>query len=548
MRRVIYLLALVVVFAIATIARDGRIEAQGSTCLVSTTEGNAQGLDRGGSCAFLGIPFAAPPLGSLRWKAPQPAAPWPAGGLLATTAPPTCAQLNVATGLPSGSEDCLKLNVWTPNPLPSSSAPVILWLHPGSFANASANFAPQNGEALAASTGAIVVAPNYRLGPFGFLGHQALSTEGKVAGNYGFLDQRAALIWVRDHIAAFGGDPDNVTLAGQSAGAHSVGLHLVSPGSTGLFHRAIMQSGYASVRWRDQVDAQLQGEQFAAALGCTSADPAVLLACLRAKSQNQILTARPPALFEQVSETERTQWTPIVDGVDIPDQPRYLFELGAFNQVPVILGANRDEGWTFAQRSFPVSVTLDQYAAALDAEFGTDAGAVLDAYPAADFTTPKDALAAVVGDAEYVCEARRVARLIEGTKTPVFLYLFQYEVDPVSLDHVAHGLELNFVFGNNYGPPLFPAYALSPSDRELFHAMSGYWTRFATTGNPNSDDPSVVHWPAFSRPAGEGRGVDKFLAFDLPIQDGPRLHESACDFWESSFYRSATGSVPAATP
>ena len=149
----------------------------------------------------------------------------------------------------------------------------IVWLHPGSFSSASANFAPQNGEALAAATGAIVVATNYRLGPFGFLGHQALTTEGKVAGNYGFLDERAALMWVRDHIAAFGGDPGNVTLGGQSAGAQSVGLHLVSPGSQGLFHRAIMQSGFPSIRWRSHVDAQPQGEQFAATLGCAQTDP-----------------------------------------------------------------------------------------------------------------------------------------------------------------------------------------------------------------------------------------------------------------------------------
>ena len=330
MRRVVHVVALAVILTVATAWEDGIIEAQGPPCLASTTSGDVQGLVRGGSCAFLGIPFAAPPVGILRWKAPQPPEPWPAGGLVATTAPLTCAQLNVANGVPQGVEDCLKLNVWTPNPLPVSGAPVIVWLHPGAFSNASANFAPQNGEALAALTGAIIVEPNYRLGPFGFLGHAALSTEGKVAGNYGFLDQRAALVWVRNHIAAFGGDPDNVTLGGQSAGAHSVGLHLVSPGSQGLFHRAIMQSGYASVRWRSQVDAQAQGDQFAAALGCTQTDPAPLLACLRSKSRDQVLLAHPPALFEQLFETGRTQWTPIVDGVDIPDQPRYLLEAGAF--------------------------------------------------------------------------------------------------------------------------------------------------------------------------------------------------------------------------
>ena len=547
MRRMLHAVLLGMILTIATAWEDRIIEAQGPPCLASTTSGDVQGLDRGGSCAFLGIPFAAPPVDDLRWKAPQTPAPWPAGGLLARTAPSSCTQLNVANGLLQGSEDCLKLNVWTPNPLPSSAAPVIVWLHPGSFANASANFAPQNGEALAASTGAIIVAPNYRLGPFGFLGHPALSTEGKVAGNYGFLDQRAALVWVRDHIAAFGGDPDNVTLGGQSAGAHSVGLHLVSPGSQGLFHRAVMQSGFASFRWRSLADAQPQGEDFATALECTQPDPALLLACLRSKTPSQVVFARPPALFEQLLETGRTQWTPVVDGVDIPDQPRYLFEAGAFGHVPVLLGTNRDEGWTYVNRSFPSSVTFDQYTSTLDSEFGADAPAIRATYPVSDFASPKDALAAAVGDAEYVCEARRIARSIERTKTPVYHYTFGYEVDPVVLDKVAHGLEVNILFGNNYGPPLFPAYTLGIADLALSRTMAGYWTRFARTGNPN-DDETAVHWPRFSRPQGDGRGVDKYLALDLPIQEGSRFNEALCDFWEPYLLRSTTGGVPAQTP
>ena len=175
---------------------------------------------------------------------------------------------------------------------------MIVWLHPGSFASASANFAPQNGQNFATLTGAVVVAPNYRLGPFGYLRHTALAAESDAAGNFGLLDQRAALLWVRDHIAGFGGDPGRVTIAGQSAGAHSVGLHLVSPGSAGLFHGAIMQSGFASFRWRTAAEAEVQGDDFATALGC-GADPTLLLACLRSKSRDQVLLARPPLLVEQ---------------------------------------------------------------------------------------------------------------------------------------------------------------------------------------------------------------------------------------------------------
>ena len=191
-----------------------------------------------------------------------------------------------------GNEDCLKLNIWTPDPAPVSPAPVIVSIHTGAFMAASANIADSNGRKLAERTGAIVVAANYRLGPFGFLGHSALTAEDpgyRSSGNYGFLDQRAALAWVRDHIAAFGGDPNNVTIAGQSAGGNSVSLHVVSPGSAGYFDRAIMQSGYASTRWPTLADAEALGHDFAAAVGCT--DPSQVLACMRSKPRAEVLLA-----------------------------------------------------------------------------------------------------------------------------------------------------------------------------------------------------------------------------------------------------------------
>jgi para-nitrobenzyl esterase len=519
-----------------------------SACFVGTTLGSIQGLDRGLSCAFTGIRFAAPPTGGLRWTRPQPAAAWAPGTFPATAPAPVCAQISAANGQPTGVEDCLMLNIWTPNPPPASGAPVIVWIHGGGFANASANFPAQNGQNLAALTGAIVVAPNYRLGPFGFLGHAALAEEDSAAGNYGLLDQRAALVWVRDHIASFGGDPNNVTIAGQSAGARSVGLHLVAPGSAGLFHRAIMQGGHASSRLRTAADGRQQGHEFAAALSCTGGDANAVRACLRLKTQNQVLAALPLSSFEEFSETGRTQWTPIVDGVEIPDQPRYLHEQGAFNRVPVLLGANRDEGWTFVNRSFPGGLTAVQYEAAVKTEFGFDATAVLATYSAADFASPKDALARLVNDVEYVCEVNRLATLIEQTRTPVYLYSFEYEVDPVVVDRVVHALEVNLLFGNNYGPPLFAPYVLTATDLALFRTMSGYWTRFARTGNPNTDDPTVVHWSAFKHPAGVGRGADKYLTFDVTVSEGKRHRETYCDFWKPFFLRSITGAVPAAAP
>jgi len=522
--------------------------SQAVSCFVTTSNGYVQGLDLGASCAFLGIPFAAPPLGSLRWKPPQPVTPWAPATLNATVASPPCPIVNPpGSSSTVGSEDCLKLNVWTPDPAPASPAPVIVWIHTGAFQAASANLADSNPRHLVERTGAVVVAAEYRLGPFGFLGHPALTAEDPAypsSGNYGFLDQRAALAWVRDHIAAFGGDPNNVTIAGQSAGSHSVSLHVVSPGSGGYFGRAIMQSGSASARWPTLADAEALGKGFAAAVGCTN--PALVLDCMRAKSRNQVLLAFGNGQ-QEFSGNGRVAWGPVVDGLDIPDQPRRLYENGMFNRVPIIIGATRDEGWIYADRSFPAGLTTDQYEIAVETEFGAaDTPAILAMYPAGDFPSPKLALSRLVGDVETVCEARRVSRLVERTRTPVYLYSFEREADAVVPDLVIHGLDRNFVFGNNFGPP--SNYALNAKDLALFSEISGYWTRFAATGDPNADNPAVMHWPAFKRPAGRGRGVDKYLVLDVPIGEGRRLREAQCDFWESLFFRSVVGDVPASAP
>jgi para-nitrobenzyl esterase len=548
MERVVRTAVWLVSCGVIVVCGSGTARSQSSPCFASTVYGSVQGLDRGGSCAFLGIPYAAPPIDALRWQVPHPPAAWAPATLMAGTAPPACAQLNANNGLPTGVEDCLMLNVWTPRPLPAFGAPVIVWIHGGSFVNSSANYAGQNGQNLAALTGTIVVAPNYRLGPFGFLGHSALALEGGTVGNYGLLDQRAALAWVRDNIAAFGGDPGNVTLAGQSAGAHSVGLHLVSPKSGGLFHRAITQSGSASFRWRTAAEAATQGTAFATALACSGLDEAATLGCLRSKSSTQVVLALPPPLVEQLAETGRTQWTPVVDGIEIPGQPRDLYEAGAFARVPTLLGVNRDEGWTFVNRTFSSTLTAEQYEAAVSQEFGPTANAILAAYPAATFATPKDALATLIGDAEYVCEARRVARALEWTRTPVYVYSFEREVDPVFLDRVVHGMEVNFVFGNNFGPPLFPNHTLVGDDLALSRDMSGYWARFAATGKPNIDEDSVVHWPAFKSRSGRGKGSEKYLVLTSPIVEGLRFGDERCDTWNPFFLRSISGAVPAFKP
>jgi para-nitrobenzyl esterase len=515
-------------------------------CLVPTTNGDVQGVAAGSSCTFLGIPFAAPPLGNLRWRPPQPAAPWAPTTLNATILR-QCPQIFPAGSTTTlGNEDCLRLNIWTPNPAPTAPAPVIFWIHTGAFQGASMNFPDSNGRNLAERTGAIVVAANYRLGPLGFLGHSALMGEDPAypsSGNYGLLDQRAAMIWVRDHIAAFGGDPTNVTIAGQSAGAHSVSLHLVSPGSAGLFTRAIMQSSYASNRWPTLAEAEALGHTFAANTGCT--DPTQVLACMRGRTAAQVLLGFGNGQ-QEFAETSRVDWGPVVDGLDIPDQPRALYESGAFAHVPLIVGATRDEGWVYVDRSFPGGLTAEQFVDAVETEFGAgDAPSILANYPLADYPSPKHALSQIAGDVEFICEARRVARLVERSGTPVFMYSFEREVPPVAGDQVIHGLDRNSLFGTNYGAP--SNYVLNADDLMLVGAIGGYWTRFAAAGHPNSDDESVLQWPRFRHPTGRGRGSDKYLVLDWPLREAKRLRESPCDFWEPFFLRSiADGPVPAA--
>ena len=527
---------------------SSEVGLQAVSCLVATTNGDVQGSDLGASCAFLGIPFAAAPLGDLRWRPPQPGAPWAPATLNATGGPP-CSNVNPPGGTTTGgSEDCLKLNIWTPDPAPASPAPVLVWIHTGAFQAASANLADSNGRRMAEQTGAIVVAANYRTGPFGFLGHRALTAEDpgyRSSGNYGFLDQRAALAWVREHIAAFGGDPDNVAIAGQSAGGNSVSLHVVSPGSAGYFGRAIIQSGSASTRWPTLADAEALGERLAVTLGCT--DPAQVLSCLRSKTRAEVLLAFPNGQ-QEFAETARVAWGPVVDGLDIPDQPRTLYKNGAFNRVPLIIGTTRDEGWIYVDRSFPAGLTEEQFETAVATEFGAaDAPAILAKYPVADFASPKLALSRLTGDVEMVCEARRVARLVERTGTPVYLYSFEREADAVVPDLVIHGLDRNFVFGNSFGPP--SNYVLNADDLALSGAIAGYWTRFAAAGNPNQHKGEGFRWPIYKDPAGHGRGADRYLILDWPLREDKRLREEHCDFWEPFFLRSITsGPIPASHP
>jgi para-nitrobenzyl esterase len=383
---------------------------------ITVADGTVVGEIDGATRRFLGIPFAAPPMGELRWRPPEPPAPWDTP-LDATEFSSACPQIGSLTSPEdSTEEDCLYLNVWAPEPAPAAPLPVMVWFHGGSNVTGStADTIPfvepptlfYNGRGLVEEAGVVVVTANYRLGVMGFFAHQAISAQNpsSTSGNQGLLDQRMALQWVRDNIEAFGGDPDNVTIFGESAGAFDVCFHVASPGSRGLFHRAISESGGCTTALPTRQVAEAQADVFAAAMGC--GDAADVAACLRSVSVSDLLTEAPvdgaqeelPGGDLYEGGTPRWDFGPIVDGSVLPEQPRALFAAGNVADVPYLLGSNSDEGTLFHVLQIPVS-TDEEYLAALERRFGAPLAAQVAAeYPSSAYDSPQAALERVTGDA-----------------------------------------------------------------------------------------------------------------------------------------------------
>jgi para-nitrobenzyl esterase len=491
-----------------------------------TTSGPIAGVRGDGFQAFLGIPFAAPPVGELRFRPPQPVEAW-TEVRPARTRPPRCVQEAFGLDLPS-QEDCLYLNVHTPDP-PREDAPVMVWMHGGGFIFGEGLQTDDGtaGDLLAARYGVVVVSMNYRLGPYGFLAHPDLTAEqGGASGNYGIQDQQVALQWVQDNIEAFGGDPDNVTIFGESAGGMSVCVHLVAAGSRGLFHRAISQSGLCDIEPAPLATAEADGTTFAESLGCTTD----VLTCLRDATVEEIKAVDPGGgAFMELAQPERLWW-PNVDGEVLTRSFRDSVAAGDFADVPTIFGWNADEGTLFvmlAEGDGP-PITDAQYmeATALLADyFSIDVADVRAQYPLADYADPGAALADALGHASLACPSRRAARLLAEAGGDVRVYRFEYPDAGFQLGAdrelgAFHSAEIQFVFGHPsmIGQPRFRGDEVGLNDR-----MSGYWVRFAATGDPNG--ASAPAWPAYDL---EG---DMHLALDIDTAAASGADAEACALW-----------------
>ncbi|KAM6252906.1 fatty acyl-CoA hydrolase precursor, medium chain-like isoform 2-T2 [Porphyrio hochstetteri] len=483
---------------------------------------------------FLGLPFATPPVGPLRFSEPQPPKPWK-GVRDATSYPPMCLQDKVQGQVFSDlitnrkekvplqiSEDCLYLNVYSPVSTEKQKLPVFVWIHGGGLVFGAAS--SYDGSALAAFDNVVVVTIQYRLGIVGYF-----STGDKHArGNWGYLDQVAALQWIQENIIHFGGDPGSVTIAGESAGGVSVSALVLSPLAKGLFHKAISESGTA-IRVLFTEQPKEEGQRIATASGCEKSSSAATVECLREKTEEEILeiARQMPSLFISAS----------ADGVFFPKSPRQLLSEKMINAVPYIIGVNNCEfGWVL-----PVTMKFPPYAEGLDADVARQilqsslplalkgiTSEVLDKIykeyigNAKNRAEVRDGLLDAIADPLFVLSAIEVARYHRDAGNPVYFYEFQHRpsqaagVVPefVKADHAA---EIAFVFGK----PFLAGHA-TEEENKLSRTVMRYWTNFARNGDPNGE--GLVHWPQY--------GLDeKYLEINLMQKASEKLKERKMEFW-----------------
>jgi para-nitrobenzyl esterase len=523
-RSVISLVAVVLLLVVGCGRGDGAVpvpQTPSDPGLVQTASGSVRGVVAPDHRLFAGIPYAAPPVGPLRWQPPAPAPPWP-GVREATRLGPRCMQDNGDLELGRQTdEDCLSLNVWTPPAAADERRPVMVWIHGGAFINGSGGI--YDARWLASRGDIVVVTLNYRLGALGFLAHPALGAPGGDVGNYGLADQQAALRWVRDNIAGFGGDPDKVTIAGESAGGMSVCDHLVAPGSAGLFRAAIIQSGPCQAQVA-LPEAERVSLDYARQAGC--GDPASAAGCLRALPADKL---REPVWYFHIGDDALSG--PVTGTATLPVDPMTAFAQGEAAKVPILIGSNRDEFTLFVALEYlrlGKDLTPGEYPQQLSATYGADAGAVAAHYPLDRYggSAPLAYSAAVTDDA-FACVADHIgAALAAGG--PVYAYEFNDRNAPTpdplrTLPFpvgASHSLELRYLFDVGGAP------ALNPAQQVMSDQMIDYWSRFVATGSPDVD--GQPDWPelgtADNRLSLQPDGVKVITDFDQTHQ---------CPFWAS---------------
>lgn len=473
------------------------------TGLLSGTEGRDPSIR-----VFKGIPYAGPPIAERRWEAPMPATAW-TGVREAREFPAQCMQppypansIYRSASQPN-SEDCLYLNVWTASKKPNERRPVMVWIHGGGLTRGSGSTTAYDGEAFA-KKGVVLVTINYRLGVFGFLAHPELTKESdrNASGNYGLLDQIAALEWVKRNINAFGGDPDRVTIFGESAGSWSVNYLMATPLAKGLFHRAIGESGGTFGIMRTLAEAEAIGTKFASGAGADS------IAALRAKPADEVLSAAPAANF-----------SPNVDGWMLKEDVYTIFASGKQSDVPLLLGSNADEGTSLAP--WPATSTAATFVSQARKRFGADADAFLKLYPASTDEEAKSSHYASFRDMSFGWQMRTWARLQTKTgKSKAYLYYFSRRPPGPMSDRLGayHAAEVPYVF-DTLDLLKRPC---EDADHKLADQISAYWVNFATTGNPNGK--GLVDWPVYTASS------DTALELGDSVKTVHGLHREALDF------------------
>jgi para-nitrobenzyl esterase len=485
----------------------------------TVTGGQVTGAVSAGVASFKGIPFAAPPVGELRWKAPQPVTAW-SGTRQADHNGPSCMQdptfARLFAAPPAIGEDCLYLNVWTPAKTRNDKLPVMVWIYGGGFVGGMTSVPAYDGTQLARK-GVILVSVGYRLGVFGFLAHPDLTREsGKGSGNYGLLDQIAGLKWIKANIAAFGGDPARVTIFGESAGGISVSLLAASPRAKGLFRGVISESGGSLSPPRrgneggESVStmevAEVSGKAFLDKLGAHD------LKAARALNADVIQRALGPGL--------QGGYFPVFDGDVLPGDVYLRYSKGQFNDTNVLIGTNSDEGGILGPRG---GVTRAAFEGQVRQGYGAHADSILAAYPHA---TPADATRAAANlfrDSTFAWSTWSWARLqSEKGRGKAYLYYFDHRTAR-SPNGSSHGSEIGYVFGNLGGPGAGPAGIQGPptaEDEQLSDLLSSYWVNFAKTGNPNGS--GLPEWPAFSASKQDALVIDEHPG-GRPVPNKPQL-------------------------